>query len=517
MLRAVPALMTAVLVGMPAVAFANSVVLAPLLSRDTEMAHNATDLLSAELDFQPGVDKVIEIGSTPSNNSCLSSSSCLNGLVREGGGDQLITGAMSSTSDTFTLDLVYYDAATRKTIRRKTFTMDASPMALADGMTAVVRELLTGTTPEQEEEDAVVADSFDYSLEDSDEFAFEEPDPAAERAAKERRKKEDAARRAAEEEEARRRAEEQARIRAEDEARRKAAEDEARRQAEQEEARRQAEEDEKRRKKEDRQASNDEPAEDFDPSMISFSSATSQIKVESAEEITFARPSGISVESDGTNYGEVALGEDEDPGRGEIVDIDGQRAASRDSGRSKREKTRTRTARKPAPEGSRSLKVTARAGYSKYFQLGFITYGGEIGVPLGQSGAYVVAGVEGYSVNRTLPPEWQTQLGRATAWDTIIPFNAGLHYELGTGGVRPYLGADFTFAQYFYDEEAQQRSFTWGLRGRLGADFMLSKVFGLNINGAMGFWKGDNWEIIDTGVKNTGVLPQVSAGTVFSF
>ena len=48
-------------------------------------------------------------------------------------------------------------------------------------------------------------------------------------------------------------------------------------------------------------------------------------------------------------------------------------------------------------------------------------------------------------------------------------------------------------------------------------DYMVVDSFGLNVNVAAGAWTGQNWGLIEQGVRETGFLPQVSAGAVFAF
>jgi len=522
----------------PGAARAGTVVVAPLASRDADSSASVSSLISAELDFQPNVTKVVEISSKPSS-SCLSSSTCLGGLAREGGGDQLITGSLARSASTYTLDLVYYDATSHRTIRRKSFTLDSSPEAVADGMTAVIREMLTGKAPGEEEEEEPSAEDFSFGGSE-DEFAFdkdfEEYDPQAEarRAAEARRTAEEAARRQAEEErlrreeearrlaeEERRRAEAEARRLAEEEARKKA-EAEARRRAEREASLR-AEEERRRDAERTAAASSDE----FDPSLISFSSAAGKIKVESPEEITFARPSDVSVESvsstSRSSYDDAIVLLDE-----EDMDLDEPPRATRDSRDSRSKSKSARSARpssstrasttKRAEREGLGLQVTARGGYSRYFGLNFITYGGEVSLGIGKSPVHIILGMEAYSVNRRLPPELQQQLGRPSAWDTIFPFNAGALYKIDRGGkVIPFFGGDMILGQYYVDPATSASSWAFGLRGRVGADFMLTDLFGIQLNGALGYWHGKNWQIIDQGIQNTGVLPQISTGAAFRF
>jgi hypothetical protein len=46
---------------------------------------------------------------------------------------------------------------------------------------------------------------------------------------------------------------------------------------------------------------------------------------------------------------------------------------------------------------------------------------------------------------------------------------------------------------------------------------MIIDSFGLNVNIGLGMWSGKNWPLIEQGVGSTGLLPQVSAGTVVAF
>jgi len=46
---------------------------------------------------------------------------------------------------------------------------------------------------------------------------------------------------------------------------------------------------------------------------------------------------------------------------------------------------------------------------------------------------------------------------------------------------------------------------------------MIVRSGGLNGDLALGGWGGGEWEQIELGVKNAGLLPQFSAGTVIAF
>ena len=102
----------------------------------------------------------------------------------------------------------------------------------------------------------------------------------------------------------------------------------------------------------------------------------------------------------------------------------------------------------------------------------------------------------------------------------MFPINAGVIYKasVADGRVKPYGGADLVFARYYAGEEGSGLgSIAVGARARGGADIMIVRNFGLTADIAIGGWGGGDWVIIEEGVKNAGLLPQFSAGTVLAF
>jgi hypothetical protein len=158
----------------------------------------------------------------------------------------------------------------------------------------------------------------------------------------------------------------------------------------------------------------------------------------------------------------------------------------------------------------RHLQVTARGGYSRYGSLGFVTGGAEVGVKL-VKGLHAIAGVETYGVKRTLPPDQALEEGVYSRWNWMYPLNIGVIYKLPIGPVEPYAGADAILANY------SEGAWTVGGRLRVGADYMFIPHVGANLNVALGAWSGDEWDVVDVGVPNTGFLPQVSGGLVVAF
>ena len=433
----------------------------------------------------------------------------------------------------------------------------------------------------QEEEDALVTfdddlPEDDFEFDDPESLDNWDPEEEARREAEEtaRREAEETARREAE---ARRRTEEQARQRAEEDERRRVAEErrraeEERRRAEEErrraeeEERRRAEEERHRREAEERRRAKEEAervaeerraeeqraeeqrraeqeasvadVDEFDPSMFSFGSAAGNIEVESPEDIQFGSPSTISVESDrssssrsssyddddsnSSSYDDLAFLEDEAEQDVELdsLDEDSSRHERTTRERTPREREpRERTpreheARVDRPSDRDPVSVAIRAGYCSYQLFDFITAGLELGLPVGH-GVYVLAGFESYSVQRTIPPGLQVD-GKATEWNTIYPLDLGVAYKLDLGAARPYFGGDFIAVQYYYNED-NKASWSVGARARGGLDYMVSDMVGLNLNVAVGWWRGSDWNRIQRDVTESGLIPQISAGVVMAF
>jgi hypothetical protein len=251
--------------------------------------------------------------------------------------------------------------------------------------------------------------------------------------------------------------------------------------------------------------------DEFDPNAFSFGTAAIVIEGEDT-------PSDLILEEEEfqlTNLDDDEVADLDE----EVADLD-EEVVSKPKRERVEKPTRTRTER-PVQVRSRStadkvgVELTARAGYSPYFNLGFLTYGAEGAVELGDSGVSALFGLEAYSVKREIPVKFQTDSGQTTEWNTIFPINAGIRYRILDGPVQPYVGADLIVAQYYVNEEGG--SWAIGTRARTGLNVMVSDNFGLNANVAMGFWTGKNWGLIQQDVKKSGMLPQISAGTVFAF
>jgi hypothetical protein len=186
-------------------------------------------------------------------------------------------------------------------------------------------------------------------------------------------------------------------------------------------------------------------------------------------------------------------------------DRDRDRVSSRDHGRI--QSTYTERQR---------VAVMARVGTSGFQALQFITYGGELAFGVGDS-ARISTGLEAFSVKREFDAEQceiegvteGTVVG-CTRWNTILPFHVGARYQRSDTKVRPYFGGDLTLTPYTEDFQI-----AFGFRGRGGVDFVPTDVFGINLNAGVGLLHGSQMQSVQKDMANTGLLWQISAGTVF--
>ena len=624
----------ALALSLPSVALADTAVVSPFVGKagvDSLQVLNITSLVASEVDFSMSFDHVQQLEAMPSgmNVSCLGSSSCLSGVAKSAGVDVVIAGSVSKVGEEFEIFMVNYHKS-RGIVRKKSWRISADPTTMADKMSSLVTEILTGKSHEQTAKesdysglsDLGSADMFD----DEEEFAFEDSSlevgrrvatpelsdydlddfelldaesdgreaqladqrrAAEEEAARkeeearlraeaeaERRAAEEARRRA--EEEARRRAAEEARRREEEEARRRA--DEERRRREDAEATRRADEERRRREAEERAAAADEE-DDFeltfapvsaDDMGLDFAPAGGLITVEPAED---DYDSGSSYVSD--NYDdfddfddvegssvrrvepETSYDDFDDFDELDSLDDDGFDAARvREEERARKAREREEAERRAEAEarvrrederrsgygddldedrGGTSYRgtdadnviktqyserqrvaVTARVGTSGFQTLQFITYGGELAFGISES-ARIHTGLEAFSVKREfdadqceIDAEIQGQVVGCTRWNTILPFHVGVRYQRSDIKVRPYFGGDVTLTPYTEDFQI-----AFGGRARLGVDFVPTEVFGINLNAGVGLLHGSEMQSVQKDMANTGLLWQLSAGTVF--
>jgi len=510
-------------VGAPAAA--KDVGIAPFIGNGIDAKKTAliTGMVSGELEFSTEYDFAEEMGAPPAglNAWCLDNAGCLGNIARSAGTDHLVTGMVSpADAEHYTLYMVLFDTGTNSFVRKKTFTPERSSEKMADAMGGYLKELITGVNPEAAAAATAVA-SADEFADDDDEGDFFAPAASASRViatptggggqlvdrvdpAEEARKREEAARLAAEED-ARRRAEEDARRRAEAEARRRAEEEERRRAEEQKAAAAAA------------LASQDVifqdiSAEDIQVEDIDFGNALDFIAVEEAGGYE-APPEDNFAVADASSYGRRAS-DDYEPL--DLEEAEPRRARSEDRGNDRgSERSRGDSGSKGTIDGpsDERFAVTAHLGYTHYKVMDFLGYGAELSLQV-VGGFYLKTGIEALNVRQVNDEASDPTVNLLVReWHTITPLHVGLAWSGGSGVVRPYLGGDITVTPY----TVSPVKVAPGVRARVGANFMLTDAFGLNLNAAAGFWYGSDWDQIEAGMSDGGLVPQVSGGTVFVF
>jgi hypothetical protein len=544
----------------PALASAKEMVISPFLPRSVDklVALNITSLVSSELDFSPDYEAVTQLETLPKGMSvsCVNQASCLRPIGRSHNANHLIAGSVApSGRSNFQVYLVLFDVDGGTFIRKKAFTISRSPDVMADSIANVVNVLITGKDKEAPIDDSVIVDdgSFDDFVDGEDDFSFEE-EPTSHRmnlpgsstntlddfedeeddfainvptpAEKARRKAEEAERERVAEEAAKRQERERQRAEA---ARRKAEAKDAKRRAD-EERRREAEAEAQRRKDEIRREERAEARrresestfieeEEFDDvDDFEFGSvSTDDIGI---DDIEFGSAVGM-IEEDrriddlddlGLDYGTRSPVDSLDDLDDEKPTRKAERSKRKSSSTAKRSRKRTSSINAPFVSQGNSQTLTARAGFSQFQSLNFLTYGAEMVLPMGDRTALTV-GLELQSTKRMPSPAQQIQFNLPPElWNTIMPINVGGLYRFGQGRIQPFVGADVILTPY-----TRNFNVALGARARLGADVMLTKTFGMNVSLSTGAWYGSKFTLIDEGLKNFGIVPQGTLGTSILF
>ena len=170
-------------------------------------------------------------------------------------------------------------------------------------------------------------------------------------------------------------------------------------------------------------------------------------------------------------------------------------------------------------DASAKFGILVRGGYARYGTLDFVTYGVELEIPV-SSRFVVLAGVEGASTNRNYTDEERQAIAEAAGqtpeqiqdWNAILPIDLGLVYKVPTSAIQPYVGADFLAVVYTANGD-----FAFGGRVRGGCDFMVSDNFGFNLDLGVGVLAGDKFDLIQAGLADVGLYPEISGGTILTF
>ncbi len=494
--RRLPAFCVAAALAAPNLGFAGTIVLPDVLtdgSVDPKKVKGVHSLISSELEFAPGVDGVEETTSAGLTAACFVDPRCLADIAKKGGGDEVLAGNVTRVGNEIALDLVYFSGGT--IARSKRFMVPTDSTAMANEMTSIVGEMLTGQGADGGTAAAAVDDFSDLPEEDDSiavgvapvpaytptpqpayqppppQPVYQPPAPAP------------------------------------------------------------------------TYAPPPQPTADQAAAMISFGNATNEISAEAVDAmIQFGTPQASgstytpppqptyqqpppqpayqpppqpAYQPAPQPYAPAPQPYDNDLAR-EALEANQPKVVDLDEGDKKGGSGRTGSKATIERGVANTMQITARGGYAKYFVFDFATVGGELAVPV-YEGFHLLAGVEGYAVNRVLPPELQLATGIYSEWNTIFPANVGGMYKFtpGSGLFQPYVGGDIIFVQYYKDEIGAD--WAGGARLRTGADIMVAKNFGLNVNVAVGGWTGKNWSLIEQGLQQSGLLPQVSGGTVIAF
>lgn len=498
-------------------ALAADAVVSPLVSKgvDPLVVLNLTSLIASELDFMGEYEFTTQLETMPPTMSskCLASGSCLGEIARQNQGSAMVAGAVSKVGNKLDLYLVLAeDGVIKRTVEKS---VPNIPSVIADSMGGYVKELVTGVSAAEEAAENNVGaglvgadlfeeeDDFEVAIdpsgrddfgggddfEDLSDFDLDDPEP-------EPRYEEPPPRRYAEPE-----------------------------------------------PEPVADTSDDDvmfapvSAEEVTVEDVSFGSAVSEIVIDSGDDDDFEVADDYDSRSrssydddydsrsrsydDDDDYDSRSRSSSRSSSRDDDWDDYDDRDRGRDSDRDRRssrysdlDEDSSRTSRsRSSSDDEPTTSVAGRVGVSAFQSLNFVTYGLEVGF-MAADNVMVVGGVEGYASRREIPPALLEVGDPTTQWDTIIPFNVGVQYRMGSEMTRPYVGADGIFIPGYVQAAGGMAT---GLRARVGVDLLVADNIALNLNGSAGFWSGKDFDKVARDMETSGLVPQLSAGTVFRF
>ena len=466
-------------------AYAKKAVVPPFVARSisAEQKLSMTTLIASELELMGDFDEVAQLDKSPSgwSSGCISSSSCLSSIARKAGAQALLGGSISKRGDEYEVKLVYFSGG--KIVRNKTTRMSTDPIQVADQLANHARLVVTGVSPtDKEEAQRVQGFESDDFLDEEEDDSIIVPPPVSRRIATPPP-----------------RSQQPVQLEDPQEGRGYApapvpppARQPPPRQ--QEEVR----------------------VEDFQ-----FGDATKLIQVDTPEprrqqqQQPPPRQQPVYRPPVQQTYEDPP---DTPPQTRRYDDLDDPQPPPRPVRQAPQRVRKPPTQRDRGDRDRRNSNagtfgLAGRLGYSNFQTLNFLTYGIE-GAFQVQDMLAIVAGLEAYSVRRELPVELVPQGEPAVQWNTILPFNLGVLYKPSATDIRPYVGAG---AQIIPGYVKSTGGAAYGFRGRGGVDFILADNFGLNLNVAAGIWSGEHFNEVQEGLKPTGLVPQISGGTIFIF
>lgn len=507
--------------GFGAPTLAKTVVVPPLMARSTsaETVLSMTTLLASELEFIGDFDEITQLERRPSGWgwSCVRSTSCMGSIARSNSAQALVSGTVSKVSGNYNISLVYYDGG--RIVRTEKSTIPTDALAVADGLSSLVRAVITGVSSEDKAKEERVEGFeggamgiLDAEEEEGDAFVFAAAPPGS----------------------------------------RQLTTPTGGADYDEELDELDEEEDEERGgyggaaaagaggaaagaaigygaasagrgasagatsggygggasgASAGRAAGASAGAETFDPNAIQFGSAADDISVEAIE--FGSATSMIQVEAG--NYDEDPIA-DSPPVYDDLDDPQQRQGQAR-----KRQPRQRQAPRKRNNIGNNSnageFSVAGRLGFAKFQTLNFFTYGLEGAYQI-QDVLAVVAGIEPHSTRRLLDPATVDEDELAVEWNTILPFNIGAMYKPTFDSWRPYAGGGLQFIPGYVKSTG---GMAIGLRVRGGVEYLINDFIALNANLALGMWTGKEFDKVQEGLKKAGFVPQFSVGTVFLF
>ena len=509
------------LLSVPSAALASEVAVPRLIGDgvDDKQLMGWTSTISSELDFRPEFTGATELGKGAGgfSASCLASGSCLSKVARTAGCDFTVAGAVSRKGGNLDFYLVYADGAS--IVRTKEFTVENSPTAVSDTLSAKLGELITGQSREAKQAAAagtVDADAFDEGFDDD----FEDDGVVMAPVTTSRRIPTNSGGGSNE-------LDDFSLDEDEDDRRGGAAVVAAPAPPPPPPPRAEPKPAPPPPPPPPKPAPAPAPAEEefsfsLGGGVVSVNEAMDEDTAREEEEYDrgsiaaagYSRPSSSSSsQSRPAPRREPPPRETRDT-RGGYDDLDGGSTRERPEPRRVDSSDRARVDRsRSGSSDAPTVSITGRVGYSRFQTFNFVTYGAEIGVHPVENLA-VLAGLEGYSVRRDVPQELQDAGAPPVVWNSIMPINIGAAYKFFNDPIRPYVGGDMLIIPG-YVQDASGAAI--GLRVRGGFDYMVADNFGLNINGALGIWSGKEFDRLDAEFSTSAMVPQLSMGTVIAF
>jgi hypothetical protein len=162
------------------------------------------------------------------------------------------------------------------------------------------------------------------------------------------------------------------------------------------------------------------------------------------------------------------------------------------------------------PSAERRVEGVVRGGAATYAPFTFWTVGGEARVRV-VSGLRVVAGAEAWGTNRIPPPDYQFDEGVYSVWSWMQPIHAGALFQLTTGPIEPYAGAEALVVNH------TKGALSVGGRARVGADFFFAGPVGVGLDLSAGAWSGKGWTKLADGASDTGLVAQGTTQLLVGF